>query len=38
MIDLNEFIVDFDYVSYQSKQQKEHGIIDYSSDEEDLGH
>ena len=31
--DFNDFIVDYDYVKYQSKQQKLQGIIDYESDE-----
>lgn len=33
--DLNEFVVDFDYVAYESRRQKEKGIIYYSSDDEE---
>ena len=33
--DFNDFIVDYDYVKYQSKQQKLQGIIDYESDEQE---
>ena len=33
--DFNDFILDYDYVKYQSKQQKLQGIIDYESDEEE---
>ena len=31
---MNEFVVDFDYVAYESRKQKEKGIVYYSSDEE----
>ena len=30
--DLNDFILDCDYVTYQSKRQKSQGLIDYESD------
>ena len=32
--DLNDFILDCDYVTYQSKRQRSQGLIDYESDDQ----